>query len=242
MRPPLLSVAAYLFVASVALAQNAGNAGRGATPAPSSGDTTGSAPTLPVGQTFKQFEFPVYEGLQLKYTLFATTATGVTLNRAETTNLKIDIYDNGTKTTTITSPKADLYVAEQKMRTKNTVLIERDDMEAKSQDCDFDVKAKKFLLRTRVHVLLKHFDVGSGAPGNAKPGQPAAAATSAPTSTPAPIPEAPTSAPMSTPAPVPEPAPAASAPMSPDQSMLASPGAISDTNAAPLPPASSTTK
>src|SRR5271156_3757271 len=155
MRPPILSLAACALLAGAALAQNAGN--------------TGSAQTLPVGQTFKQFAFPVYgpDG-QLKYTLFATEATGVTINRAETTDLRIDVYDNGLKTTTITSPKADLYVAEQKMRTKNTVQIERADMEATSQDCDFNVKQKNFFLRTNVKVLLKHFDVGAGSPGTPK--------------------------------------------------------------------------
>jgi hypothetical protein len=211
MRPPILSVGlgACVLLASVALAQNAG-------------DTDRNAPTLPVGQTFKQFTFPVYQDGQLKYTLFATTATGITLNRAETTDLKIDVYDNGQKTTTITSPKADLYVAEQKMRTKNTVDIVRADMEATSQDCDFDVKSKKFLLRTHVKVLLKHFDVGSGTGGAAQP--------AAPTNGAGPLSTSPDNTPV-----MPAPAPT-------DESILPSPGGYSDTNAAPLPPSGSMTK
>src|ERR1700744_4741901 len=131
---------------------------------------TGNNQALPVGQTFREFTFPVYgpDG-QMRYSLFATEATGVTLNRAETHNLRIEVWENGVKTTTITSPKADLYVAEQKMRTKNTVRIERADMEATSQDCDFYVKQKNFFLRTNVKVLLKHFDVGAGSsPGTPK--------------------------------------------------------------------------
>ena len=209
MRPPILSagLVACVLLASVALAQNAG-------------DTSRNAP-LPIGQTFKQFTFPVYgpDG-GLKYTLFAVEATGITLNRAETTDLKIEIYDNGQKTTTITSPKADLYVAEQKMRTKNTVLIERADMEATSQDCDFDVKAKKFLLRTRVKVLLKHFDVGAGTSSTATPAVPTVIAPS------------PSASPDNTPA----------TPRPTDESILPSPGVYSDTNTAPLPPSSSMTK
>jgi hypothetical protein len=206
MRPHTLSagLVACLLLAGVALAQNAGDGNR-------------NAPTLPVGQTFKQFEFPVYQDGQLKYTLYATEATGITLNRAETTDLKIEVYDNGEKTTTITSPKADLYVAEQKMRTKNTVLIERADMEATSQDCDFNVKAKQFLLRTHVKVLLKHFDVGAGSGGPATPAAPAPPATDV------------TSLPDNTPTTQPPAAPPT------DQSILPSPGAYSDTNAAPLP-------
>jgi hypothetical protein len=180
----------------------------------------GNMPQLPVGQTFKQFEFPIYQDGKLKATLNATEATGITLNRAETSNLKIDVYDNGAVTTTITSPKADLYVSEQKMRTKNTVQIERSDFEATSQDCDFDLKLKKYLLRTNVRVVLKHFDVSlNSAKGSAK--TPAANVQAAPGSVPAPI--------------VPQPA-------RNDESLLTSPGSYSDTNSAPLQPSSPDTK
>ncbi len=110
------------------------------------------------------------------------------------------------------------------MRTKNTVLIERPDMEATSQDCDFNVKARQFLLRTHVKVLLKHFDVGSGNGGPALPGAPTIPTTDV------------TSLPDNTPAtPPPAPSPA-------DQSILPSPGAFSDTNAAPLPSSGSMNK
>ena len=215
MRLPVLSwgLGACALLAGVALAQNAGG--------PSPG-----AQSLPVGQTFKQFTFPVYgpDG-QLRYSFFATEATGVTLNRAEATDLRIDVYNNGLKTTTITSPKADLYVAEQKMRTKNTVRIERADMEATSQDCDFNVKQKNFFLRTNVKVLLKHFDVGAGSPGTSK--------TKASGAAPA-VPQHDSAAAL--------PAPEASTPMPTDDSILPSPGAYSDTNNAPLPPASPTTR
>ncbi len=143
-------------------------------------------PQLPVGQTFKQFEFPVYEDGKLKSTLYASEAKGITLNRAETTDLKIEIYDNGAVTTTVTSPKADLYVNEQKMRTKNTVLIERADMEATSQNYSriSDLKTKKYILRTNVRVLLKHFDLSiappnGAAPPPASPHAPASASASA---------------------------------------------------------------
>ncbi len=204
MRPPIFSRAlgACALLAGVALAQNAGNPGD-------------STLRVPVGQTFRQFTFPVYgaDG-QLHYSLYAVQAIGVTINRAETTDLRIDVYDNGEKTTVITSPKADLYVAEQKMRTKNTVHIERADMDATSQDCDFDVKEKSFFMRTHVKVLLKHFDVGAGSP---KP----AASEPAPGASPA----------------TESPSPPRPTPMPSDDSILPnSPGAYSDTNSAPLPP------
>ena len=140
----------------------------GAAWAQSSGEGENSA-QLPVGQTFKQFTYPVYQEGKLKATLSAVTAIGITLNRAETTDLKIDLYDDGAVTTTVTSPDADLYVSEQKMRTKNTVLIERADMTATAQTCDFDLKTKKYILRNKVTVLLKHFDLGTNPANGAAP-------------------------------------------------------------------------
>ena len=211
MRPLVLILEIFVLIAGAVRAQNSGDS---------------ETPQLPVGQVFKEFEFPAYQDGKLKYTLYATEARGITLNRAETSDLKIDVYDNGAVTTTITSPKADLYVNDQRMRTKNTVRIERDDMEATSQDCDFDVKTKKAVLRTNVRVVLKHFDLSSQA--NA----PASAAT--------------TTKPVTTP---PTPAPADAAPVVPadassmqpahnDDSLLTSPGTYADTNSVPLPPPS----
>jgi flagellar basal body rod protein FlgB len=180
--------------------------------AQSSSDGDGMS-QLPVGQTFKQFEYPIYQEGKLKATLSAATATGITLNRAETSDLKIDVYDNGAITTTITSPKADLYVSDQKMRTKNTVDIERADMSATSQTCDFNLKTKMYILRNNVKVTLKHFDV-SMTPANGS----APALNHAPASAMA------------------APAPAPSQPARND-SMLDSPGSYADPNAAPTPPA-----
>jgi lipopolysaccharide export system protein LptC len=163
MRPLLLSLGVCVLVLGAVWAQNTGD--------------SGSAPQLPVGQTFKQFEFPDYEDGKLKATLYAAEATGITLNRAEAQDVKIQIYDNGAVTTTVTSPKADLYVNERKMRTRNTVQIERADMEATSQDCDFDLKTKKYVLRTNVKVILKHFDI-STTPANGSAQPPASASKS----------------------------------------------------------------
>ena len=190
-----------MMVLGVAWAQNAGEGG--------------SMPQLPVGQTFKQFQFPIYQEGKLKATLEATEARGITLNRAETTDLKIEIYDNGAVTTTVSSPKADLYVTEQKMRTKNTVQIVRTDMEATSRDCDFDLKTKKYLLRTNVKVVLKHFDLNP---------TPAHAVARPAASNPAKPVEASPSAPL---------------PTGSDKSLLETPGSNADTNSAPLPPPSS---
>jgi hypothetical protein len=147
----------------------------GAAQAQSSGVTE-----LPVGQIYRDFQFPRYEGGQLKFTLAATEAKGITINRAETTDLKIDLYDSGKVTTTITSPKADIYMADRKMRTKNTVRIERADLEATSQICDFDLVTKQYLLRTNVKVTLKNFDTSSGLGGKPAGAQGATVPTTPP--------------------------------------------------------------
>ena len=198
MRPLLLSLGTFCLVLGAVWAQNSSDGGTG--------------PQLPVGQTFKQFVYPDYEDGKLKATLYASEATGITLNRAETTELKIQVYDNGAVTTTITSPEADLYVAERKMRTKNTVLIDRADLTAASQDCDFDLKTKKFVLRNNVRVVLKHFNL-SMSPGTGTD----AASTPAPAGAP--------------------PRPALN-----DSSLLTSPGSVGDTNSAPIPPSIPDTK
>jgi len=174
---------------------------------------------LPVGQTFKNFVFPVYEGGKLRYTGNATQATGITQNRAEATELKIQVYDNGAVTTTITSPKADLYVNERKMRTKNTVDIERANMSATAQSCDFDMTTSKYLLRTNVRVVLKNFDVGKST-------------SLGDTSTPSTSSSTPSVAAPS----VPSPAPSVPVSNPNNESMLDMPGAVSSTNAAPQAP------
>lgn len=219
------------------------------------GDSPSSTPELPVGQVFKQFEFPAYQDGKLKYTLYASEAKGMTLNRADTSDLKIQIYDNGAVTTTITSPRADLFVGEQRMRTKNTVQVERSDMTATSKECDFNVKDKKFVMRNNVRVVLKHFDLSQntgGAPaktsGDETPSPAAANDTPAPApaSMPAPIP-----APPPTPAPTPAPSAESNLPVTPppanptqhgSDSLLTPSGNSADTNSAPIPPSSTESK
>jgi hypothetical protein len=185
--------------------------------APAQNADSGPTPQLPVGQTFKNFWYPYYQDGQLKYTGAAVQATGITQNRAETTDLKIQIYDKGAVTTTITSPEADLYVSERKMRTKNTVQIERADMLATAQSCDFDLGTSQYLLRTNVRVVLKNFDVGKST----------SLSDTSPAPTVAPTPAPSTPAPRST---------------SDTDSLLDSPGAYSSTNSPPPPPTRTDTK
>jgi hypothetical protein len=208
MRPLVLSVGICTCVLGAAWAQTDNDA----------------APTqqVPVGQTFRNFEFPIYQDGQKKASLTASQATGITQNRAETKDVKIEIYDNAVVTTTITSPQADLYVAEQKMRTSHTVQIERSDMEATAQNCDFDLKTKKYILRTNVKVTLKNFDPGTSlTPAASSSASPASAATKTPGAT--------------------------SSLMTPrsllnSDSMPESPGTMSLTNSAPISPSSPDSK
>jgi Lipopolysaccharide-assembly, LptC-related len=197
MRLLLLSFAACILALGAAWAQTTADGG--------------NTPQLPVGQIFKQFEYPIFQDGKLKTTLYAVQAKGITLNRAETTGLTIKSYENGAPTTTITSPLADLYVNEEKMRTKSTVEIDRADMNATSQECDFDLKTKQYILRSKVRVLLKHFNLGGTASGK----------TATATTGTAPVPAAPPSVPTTVP--VPRPANA-------DQSLLGTPGSYSDPN------------
>jgi hypothetical protein len=190
MRLLILSIAGGLVLAGVAWAQSSGN--------------NSGVSQLPVGQVYKDFQFPYYENGVLKFTMTADEAKGITINRAETTDLKIDIYEDGKVTTTITSPKADLYVADRKMRTHNTVLISRADLDATAQFCDFDLADKQYTLRNNVKVTLKNFDAGKSMP------KPADATSGPPPLQPAPV-------------------PAESAEK--DEMLLNSPGAFSSTNA-----------
>jgi len=201
MRSLVLSIGSLTLILGVAWAQTSGNE---------------NTPVIPYGQTFKDFHFPLYQDGQLKATLSAISATGTTLNRAETTELKIELYDQGKVTTTITSPKADLYVADRRMRTKNTVLIERTDMEATAQSCDFDLLNKKYFLYQNVKVTLKNFDANF---------KPASATGATPASTANTVPTPATSTPTSNPP--------------PKSSLLDTPGASSNPNLAPTPAPSS---
>jgi hypothetical protein len=213
MRPLILSVAGWLGWSGAMLAQ---------TPAPSAApsDSAGIS-QLPVGQVYKEFQFPYYQAGLLKFVLTASDATGVTLNRADTHNLKIELYDQGKVTTTITSPDADLYVADRKMRTHNTVQVTRPDLVATSKLCDFDLLSKQYVMRTNVKVTLLHFDAGQSTSGH--PADPSVAA--------APAPPKPPAEPDSIPRPVVPPPP--SVPNG-EGDLIDSPGAYSNPNA-PLP-------
>lgn len=199
MRPLALSIGVCILVLGVAWAQSPGGIG---------------GAQLPVGQSFRNFQFPIYQDSVLKATLSAVQATGITLNRADTTNLEIDLYDDGNITTRITSPRADLYVADRKMRTKSTVRVSRSDMDITSQICDFDLNSKKYLFRTNVKTVLKNFDVGSGLSDTSSKTSATQPATSS----------------------------SAQHPQVDGGLLLDSPGGYASTNSAPLPPNSPETK
>lgn len=225
MRLPALSIGICLGILGVAWAQNS--------------DGGGTVQQLPIGQVFKNFEVPIYQDGILKYTVTASQAKGITQNRAETTDLKIDLYDKGVVTTKVTSPKADLYVAERKLRTKDTVQIIRGDMEASAQSCDFDLLNKKYVLRTNVRVIFKNFDTGPALSPTPKsqpsePTPPSSApstnALNGPTAT---APEV-----LTTPVPA-SPAPS---PTTDSDSLPDSAGTDATTNAVPLTPTSTAPK
>jgi len=210
MRPLILSIGICICVLGAAWAQTSNDV----------------APTqqVPVGQTFKNFEFPFYEDGKLKWTATATQATGITQNRAVAMDVKIKLYDNDTPTTTITSPQADIYVNERKMRSSHTVQIERSDMEATAQNCDFDLGSKKYILRTNVKVTLKNFDPGTSLNPSAGTGS---SASSSPAGTKTPNASAPSTTTSMTPR-----------SLLNSNSLPESPGTASSTNSAPISPSS----
>lgn len=170
---------------------------------------------LPPNQIYRDPQYPFWDATgQLKYILTATEIKGITINRAESTDLKIDLYTAGKVTTTITSPKADIYMADRKMRTHNTVKIVRADMTATAQFCDFDLAEKQYTLRDHVKVTLLHFDLNSPTGSHASG---AMGVTPTPAKSPAHRPAPP------------------SATAGKDDSLLESPGSFSSTNNAPLP-------
>jgi hypothetical protein len=187
----------------------------------------GNLPQIPFGQTYKDFQFPMYQKGELAYTLTAVSAKGITINRAEAKEVKIDVYTDGKVTTTITSPDADLYLADRKMRSKNTVQIERADLEATAQVCDFDLGEKKYLLRQNVRVLLKHFDVGAS-PKTVTP--PTASTAGSPAVPPAPEP-APTMD-----EPIPPPPPSGTRASKNGDALMDVPGASASPGTAPIQP------
>ena len=69
MRSLVLSIGTVALVVGVAWAQAPGS---------------GNIPQIPYGQTFKDFQFPLYQDGKLKATIAALSAKGVTINRAET--------------------------------------------------------------------------------------------------------------------------------------------------------------
>jgi len=210
MRLLILSAAGWLAWAGAARAQSAGSTDSGVT-------------QLPVGQTYKQFEFPYYQAGQLKFVLTAADAKGITINRADTHDLKIDLYTDGKVTTTITSPDADLYVADQKMRTHHTVRIVRPDLTATSQFCDFDLVSKQYLMRNSVKVTLLHFDAGKSTDPASSGAAPLAAVPVKP------APDVPAAIPRANVPPPP------TVPTGEGEGLIDSPGAYASTNAAPLP-------
>jgi hypothetical protein len=180
----------------------------------------GSLPQIPYGQTYRNFQLPYYDGGVLKWQLSAALATGVSLNRAEVTDMKIELFTDGKVTTTVTSPKADLYSSERRMQTKKTVRIDRSDLAATAQRCDFDLVSKQYVLTDHVRVVLKNFDATSGLGPQHSSSAPSASAVT----------------------PRPGPGPVAPAPAHGNDSLFDSPGAYSNSSTnlgpiAPTPPA-----
>jgi hypothetical protein len=196
--PSLCGCGLVLGVAWAQTAQTTSSAGGGG---------NGGMHQLPVGQVYKDFIFPFFQNGVKTWALSAREAVGKTQNRAEAMDLKIEFYEDGKVTTTVTSPDADLFMNDRKMRTKNTVQVYRPDsvnptMQATGQSCDFDMLTKKYLLRGNVKVILRNVDTNltpsaTVPPTGTAPSSPQAAVPASQAIAPTPIvPTTPPSAPI----------------------------------------------
>lgn len=130
-----------------------------AQPAPSKSPTGG----MTQGQVTKGFTLPQYQDGKPTAMISGEEARVISVNRTEITGLKVDLYEDGKVTTTITSPKSDYWTADNKMRTRFGVQISRADMVITAQTMEWEVKEQRGVLRQNVKVVLNSLDLAAPA-------------------------------------------------------------------------------
>lgn len=158
MKPPgnqigiLLVAAGLLAVASVATAQTTQT---NSTPA----NQPKPPANLNTGQVTKGFTLPQYQNGKLTAMINGAEARTISVNRTEIIDLKVDLYEADTVSTTITSPKSDYWTADNKMRTRFGVVITRADMVISAQTMEWEIKEQRGVLRQDVKVVLNSLDL-----------------------------------------------------------------------------------
>lgn len=115
------------------------------------------------GQVTKGFTLPQYQDGKQTAMISGDEARVISVNRTEITGLKVDLYEDGKVTTTITSPKSDYWNADNKMRTRYGVEIKRPDMTVSAQTMEWEIKEQRGVLRQNVKVVINTLDLSAPA-------------------------------------------------------------------------------
>jgi hypothetical protein len=118
---------------------------------------------LTTGQVTKGFTLPQYQNGKLNAMITGAEARVISVNRTEIIELKVDLYEADTISTTITSPKSDYWTADNKMRTRFGVVITRPDMTISAQTMEWEIKEQRGVLRQDVKVVLNTLDLSKPA-------------------------------------------------------------------------------
>lgn len=123
-----------------------------------------SAPTnASVGQVTKGFSMPQYQDGKLSAVIAGAEARFISINRTEIKDLKVDLYEGDTISTTITSPRSDYWKEESKMLSRYGVVIKRGDMTITADMMDWNIKDQNGTLSKNVKVVLTSFDMAQPA-------------------------------------------------------------------------------
>jgi hypothetical protein len=130
--------------------------------------------SMPLGSVVKGFVMPQRNAAgDLVANITGAQANVVSLNRTQITGLKVEMYEDGKVSTTITAPACDYWTLEKRISGHDGVLVEKADVRITAAAIDWDFKTQTAVLHRNVRVVLPQFTVG------------------APTAKPAPAPAAP---------------------------------------------------
>ncbi|VVM07886.1 hypothetical protein [Methylacidimicrobium tartarophylax] len=130
--------------------------------------------SIPLGSVVKEFRLPQRNTQgALDGMITGREAHAISVNRTEILDMKIELYDQGKISTTILSPRCDLWKLEDRLSTQSGAVVERPDLRLTSQIMDWEVREHRGVFRQNVRVVLYHLPL-------AKPSSQQSAEKSAP--------------------------------------------------------------
>jgi len=139
--------------------------------------------SMPLGSVVKGFVMPQRNAAgDLVANVTGAQANVVSLNRTQITGLKVEMYEDGKVSTTITAPACDYWTLEKRISGHDGVLVEKADVRITAAAIDWDFKTQTAVLHRDVRVVLPKFTVGAPIPASAKPAAAPAAAEPLPAS------------------------------------------------------------